>query len=96
MLPPWAGLKNTVPRWWSASSMSSAAVSEGTASTMRMDVVVVAQVKIGIRVRVMPGARSRSTVTMKLMAPSSELVPTISRPRIHRSSPVPPCRESGT
>ncbi len=45
--------------------------------------------KIGIRKRVIPGARILKIVTRKLMAPRIELVPTRRRAMIQRSVPSP-------
>ena len=44
---------------------------------------------IGIRNRVIPGARILKIVTRKLMAPRIELVPIRTSATIHRSWPVP-------
>ena len=52
-------------------------------------------VNTGIRIIVIPGARIRRMVTMKLIAPRIEAVPTSIRPTIHRSCPVPSCSASG-
>jgi hypothetical protein len=95
-LPPCAGSKNVVPNRRSDRSMISPAVSTGAARTTRNDVDSVDQVKTGIRMNDMPGARNRRIVTMKLMAPRIDAVPTIISPRIQRSWPVPPWTESGT
>ena len=46
------------------------------------------QQNIGMRSRVMPGARIRKIVTRKLMAPKMELMPSTTRPRSSRSTPV--------
>ena len=45
------------------------------------------QVKIGMRIIVMPGARMLSTVTMRLTAPASEAMPVISRPSVQKLTP---------
>ena len=39
------------------------------------------QVKTGIFISVIPGARMLSTVTTRLMAPANEAMPVICRPR---------------
>jgi hypothetical protein len=44
---------------------------------------------------VMPGARRRRIVTMKLMPLRIDAVPTTTSPTIHRSWPAPPCSETG-
>ncbi len=45
--------------------------------------------KSGIRVSRIPGARMLWIVQMKLMPPSSDEMPRMCRPTIHRSSPCP-------
>ena len=72
------------------------AVTTGVASTTRRDVDSVDHVNGGRRNIVIPGARMRRMVTMKLIAPRMEAVPTVRSPRIHRSCPTPPCTDSGT
>jgi hypothetical protein len=52
-------------------------------------------VNTGIRITVMPGARIRRIVTMKLMPPRIDAVPTRIKPTIQRSPPVPSCSERG-
>ena len=88
-------MKKAVPKWRSANSMSRPAVRMGVASTTSSDVARVAQQKMGMRIMLMPGALIFRMVTMKLMAPSTEAIPTIKSPRIHRSSPVLPWSERG-
>jgi len=83
-------LKNTVPRRWSANSINNPEVKTGMARTASSEVASTAQTKIGMRSMVIPGARIRRIVTMKLMAPSSDDTPTMSSPSVQRSSPVPP------
>ncbi|KAF0965093.1 hypothetical protein MLGJGCBP_01762 [Rhodococcus sp. T7] len=77
------------PSWRSASSASSAAVSSGNASRIRMLVMKMFQVKIGIRNIVMPGARRHTTVVIMLTPPRMVPRPETSRPTIHRSAPIP-------
>src|SRR5215510_6741141 len=48
------------PRWRSAARPNSAAVNSGKASSTRIDVTRMFQVKIGIRNIVMPGARMQT------------------------------------
>jgi hypothetical protein len=45
------------------------------------------QQNIGILSKVMPGARMLSTVTMRLIAPVSDAMPVICRPRLQKSTP---------
>ena len=76
--------------------MISPAVSTGAARITSSDVARMLHVKTGIRIIVIPGARIRRIVTMKLMPPRIEAVPTMMRPAIQRSWPVPSCSASGT
>ena len=50
------------------------------ANTSRNWVTKPIQVNTGICISVMPGARRLSTVTIRLMAPTSEAMPVICRP----------------
>ena len=77
------------PRWRSAASPNSAAVSSGKASNTRKLVTRMFQVKIGIRNIVMPGARMHTTVVIMLTAPRIVPRPPTARPMIHRSPPAP-------
>ena len=61
-------------------SRTSATVMTGKASTIRIWVMKLIQVKIGMRIIVMPGARMLMMVTMKLNAAASEATPRIWRP----------------
>ncbi len=70
-------------------SMISPAVSTGVASRMRVMVTSTVHTKIGIRKRVIPGARILKIVAMKLIDPRIEAVPTRIRPISHRSVPAP-------
>ena len=70
-------------------SMISALVRTGVASRPRTDVTSTVQTMIGIRNRVMPGARILKIVTRKLTAPRIELVPISTTATIHRSCPGP-------
>ncbi len=93
--PPRDGSKKTVPSWRSANTITSPAVSTGAARTTSSDVARMLQVKTGMRIIVMPGARIRRIVTMKLIPPRIEADPTRISPTIHRSCPVPSCSDSG-
>ena len=77
------------PRWRSAASPNSAAVSSGKAISTRIDVTRMFQVKIGIRNMVMPGARMQTTVVIMFTPPRMVPRPPTARPRIHRSPPAP-------
>ncbi len=70
-------------------SMISALVMTGVAIRTRTDVTSMVQTMIGMRNRVIPGARILNIVTRKLMAPRIELVPMSTSATIHRSWPVP-------
>ena len=59
----------------------------GTANTSRNCTTRTIQVKIGIFIRLMPGARMLRTVTIRLIAPVSEAMPVICRPRAQKSMP---------
>ena len=75
--------------------MINPAVRTGAARTTRSEVARMLQVNTGIRIIVMPGARIRRIVTMKLIPPRIDAVPTRISPAIQRSPPVPSCSESG-
>ena len=66
-----------------------AAVRIGNASRMSTLVTSAFQVKIGIRKRVMPGARRQTIVVMKLTPPRIVPRPDSARPTIHMFPPVP-------
>ncbi len=57
------------------------------ANSSRNWVTRVIQVKIGIFMSVMPGARMLSTVTIRFTAPASEAMPAMMRPRFQKSMP---------
>ena len=59
----------------------------GMANSSRNWVTSAIHVNTGIRISVMPGARMLSTVTIRLMAPTSEAMPVICRPRAQKSMP---------
>ncbi len=70
-------------------SMIRALVRTGVAISTSTLVTRTVQTRIGIRNRVIPGARILKIVTRKLIAPRIELVPISVRPMIHRSVPGP-------
>ncbi len=70
-------------------SMISALVMTGVAIRTRTEVTSTVQTRIGIRNKVMPGARILKIVTRKLMPPRIELVPMSVRPMSQRSWPGP-------
>ena len=59
----------------------------GIANSNRNCTTRIIHVKIGIFIRLMPGARMLSTVTMRLMAPVSDAMPVICRPNAQKSTP---------
>ena len=78
--PPFEASKNAEPNRRSKVSRNSATVMTGSAKTSRTWTTKVIQVKTGIFINVMPGARMFSTVTVRLMADTVEPMPVISRP----------------
>src|SRR5664279_4865729 len=89
MAPPLAGSNTWDPKCRSASNPNSAAVSTGNAARIRIDVTVIAQVKIGSRHMVIPGARMQITVVIMLTPPRMVPRPETIRPMAHRSPPTP-------
>src|SRR5687768_5925814 len=94
-LPPSRGSKKLVPRLRSVKSIVRTPASTGVAKTTSTEVTMIIQTKIGIRARVMPGARIVITVTRKLIAPPTEEIPRIWTPRIQRSVPAPTWADTG-
>src|SRR5512137_973784 len=80
-------LKKLVPKLRSKNNISSAPASTGVEARIITDVVRIDQQNNGMRVMVMPGVRMLRMVTMKLIAPTSDDVPMMTRPMIHRSVP---------
>ena len=66
----------------------------GMANTSRNWTTNTIQVKTGIFMNVMPGARMLMTVTIRLIAPTSEAMPVICRPSAQKSMPF--VGENGT
>ena len=66
-------------------SRMSATVMAGKASTIRNWVTKLIQMKTGMRIRVMPGARMLMIVTRKLKPASIDEMPRICRPSIQKS-----------
>ncbi len=64
-------------------------MSTGKAISTMIEVKSTFQVKIGIRNRVIPGARRQVMVVTKLTAPRMVPSPATTRPMIHRSPPSP-------
>ena len=87
--PPAAGSKKWVPKRRSASSMISAPLRTGNATRIMKLVRNRFHVRIGMRNRVIPGARSMVMVVITLTAPSVPDVPVRMIETIHRSAPRP-------
>ena len=66
-----------------------AATAGGNATSPRMAVTTMFQVKMGRRHMVMPGARIRNTVARTFTPPMTFEMATRTIPRIHRSTPTP-------
>ncbi len=75
-----AGSKNWAPKRVSNCSMNSATAMIGSANSSRKLVTSDIQMNIGMRMKVMPGARMFRMVVMKLTADASEPTPRICRP----------------
>ena len=89
MAPPLAGSNTWDPKCRSDAKPSNAAVSTGNATRTSTEVTRIAQVKIGTRHIVMPGARMQITVVIMLTPPRMVPRPDTARPMIHRSPPTP-------
>ena len=91
--PPSCGSKNWAPNSRSASNMISAPVSTGNANTTMNDESHRFHVRIGMRNKVMPGARIIVTVVITLIAVSVPDVPVRITETIQKSPPRPgePC-----
>jgi hypothetical protein len=88
-VPPFWTSKMWAPRWRSAKSIASAAVSTGKVTSTIVLTTSMFQVKIGIRNMVMPGARNMKIVVTRLTAPSTPAVLVTVTPTIQRSGPAP-------
>ncbi len=82
-------MKNDVPKLRSQISMVIAPASTGIASSNRNVVTSIDQMNSGILCMVMPGARIFRIVVMKLIAPSSELIPARCSANSVQSMPMP-------
>src|SRR5690606_28671382 len=80
---------NSVPNMRSNNTSSRATVMTGNENTMRNMVTSVPQANMGMRMRLMPGARMLRMVTMKLKPDTSVPIPVISRPMVQKSTPRP-------
>ena len=77
MFPPASLVKKCMPKMRSRPSMMQATVRAGKAKIIKMLVQSPVQVKSGMRIKVMPGARSLMIVTIKLMPVRVEPTPEI-------------------
>ena len=78
-----------MPKLRSVISMVMAPASTGIASSSRNAVTSIDHTNSGILCSVMPGARMLKIVVMKLMAPSSELMPARCSANRVKSMPMP-------
>ena len=80
--------KNVAPyERWNINN-TRATVITGSENTRRNCTTRIIHVNTGIFIRVMPGARMLSTVTMRLIEPISEAIPAICKPRTQKSTPL--------
>ena len=79
--PPPSGTKKLVPKLRSKVSSISPTVMTGKASTSSTEVTRVIQTNRGIRIRLIPGARILTMVTMKLKAAAREDTPSTCKPK---------------
>src|SRR3990167_11005650 len=93
--PPPAGLKKLVPKWRSVKVMVMAPASTGITAISKYAVINQVQENIGIFIKVMPGARMLSTVTMMLMEPMMELAPNKCMAKMPASMLGPICKVIG-
>ncbi len=82
-------MKNGQPKARSSSSRIVAKITAGKAKTIIPAKIRSVQAKIGIFVRVMPGARVRSTPTMISIAPAIAEISMKPMPSSHQSAPIP-------
>jgi hypothetical protein len=80
--------KNVAPKLRWKVSRNSATEITGMANTRRNWITTTIQVNTGIRINDIPLARMLRTVVMRLIAPVSEAMPVICRPRAQKSTPL--------
>ena len=78
-----------MPKRRSIHSIRKARLTAGTAKMLPTDAVNVPQTRIGTRLIDMPGARVRSSVTMKLIEPTVVEMPSMTMPSAYRSMLIP-------
>ncbi len=75
--------------------MVTAPASTGIVAISRKAVISQPQANSGIFISVMPGARMLKMVTMTLIEPITEEIPSRWTAKIAKSTPMPPCTDSG-
>src|SRR5579883_1672542 len=93
--PPCDGLKTLVPNARSKSSRIKAPVSDGKLINCSSWALSTDHTKIGIRKKVIPGARNQTIVVTKFTAPMTEEIPNKIRLIIHTSCPEGACKLTG-
>ena len=76
------GTKKLKPKFRSSISSMRPTVITGNARMIKNEVIRVIQIKTGIRIRDIPGARMLTIVTMKLKPAAIEAVPSTSSPTV--------------
>src|SRR6266496_2600088 len=87
--PPWVASKKWPPKWRSMNTMDRTAASGGNATRIINDVTIMFQQNKDSRHMVMPGARSRNVVAIRLTAVMIEDTLVRRIPMIHMSGPAP-------
>gem|GEM_PF-509611 len=93
--PPPAALKKLVPKWRSVRIMVTAPASTGITAISRKPVISQVQQNIGMRMRVMPGARRLRIVVTMLIDPMIDDMPRMCTAKIAMSMPMPIWMDSG-
>ena len=75
--------------------MVTAPASTGMVAISRKAVISQPQANSGSFIMVMPGARMLKMVTMMLMEPMTEEIPSRWMAKMAKSTPMPPCTDSG-
>jgi hypothetical protein len=87
--PPLAAMKNGQSNARSSSSSAVARITAGNANTTISAKISIAHAKIGMRLKVMPGARVRRTPTMISIAPAIAEISMKPMPSSQKSSLMP-------
>ena len=93
--PPPAALKKEVPKKRSVSSIVTAPASTGIAAISRNAVISQVHTNSGMRSRVIPGARMLSIVTMMLIAPMIDDMPSRCTAKMRKGTFMPPWSTRG-